>query len=930
MKRPLRLAVGLLAVAVIGHLLSERSIAQPPGGPDFPFPEGMRRPDPLLQEYQAITKEGKAQEGLFKLYQKDDKVYAELLPQHFNKQLLVPIAVARGAGMGGSTLNFEEQWVVYFKRFGNKVHLIRKNVHYQAKSGSPTAKAVDITYADSVLLSLPIAGLNQQNQAVLINLNDIFMSDFGELGLGRFDPSRSVWHKVKAFPKNLELEVQATYTGHLAPDGVIDSRGTTVVVHYGLTELPDTSYQPRVADDRVGHFVTAVKDFSTTSKDTAFVRYVKRWRLEPSEPMAPGKLVVPKRSIKFYIEKTVPHEYRAAVYDGILEWNKAFEKIGFRNAIEVVQQRDDEEFDPEDLNYNTFRWITTDQAFAMGPSRANPMSGEILDADIIFDADLVRMWKQERTLQGADGKAFEPVSPVQAMETGWSDQYPRVHAAGWNDRAGSTAGETARLTAIRRGACDCRGCLKMQLSLGALALADLDAQDAKKPKDKDGKDPKDKDGKPKERDKELELMINQAIKYVVMHEVGHTLGLRHNFKGSTMLPVAKLHDREVTGKNGMVGSVMDYLPINLAPQGTKQGEYFPTTIGPYDYWAIEYAYKPSATDDELKKIASRGASTPGLDYGTDEDTFLSADPHVNVWDLGDDVLGYAKTRMLAAEELLKTLSVRAIQDGEGHQRVRVAFTLLLAQYGDGAYLMSKYVGGEHAYRDHRNDPNGRDPLVPVDPARQRDALKFLQEHVFTDRPFEFPPELLRKLAAERWLHWGSDSASTDFPIHDRVLGIQRLALNQVLSARALQRIQANALKVDKAAKPLTIAEVFRATTDAVWANVPIAAERGKETPSSTLRRNLQREHLKKLSALVLGEKTATVSMFGPELVEVRSTAVPPDARSLARYHLREIGKRIDTALANHAANGDETAAAHLEECKERIAKVLAASMQAND
>jgi hypothetical protein len=262
----------------------------------------------------------------------------------------------------------------------------------------------------------------------------------------------------------------------------------------------------------------------------------------------------------------------------------------------------------------------------------------------------------------------------------------------------------------------------------------------------------------------------------------------------------------------------------------------------------------------------------------------------------------------------------------------VAFTLLLSQYGDGAYLMSKYVGGEHAYRDHRKDPNGRDPLVPVDPAKQREALKFLQEHVLTDKPFDFPPELLRKLAAERWLHWGADFASTDFPIHDRVLGIQKLALSQLLSARALQRVQTNALKCEKGANPLTVAEVFRGTTDAVWADVPVGPKKDKDSASSTLRRNLQREHLKKLSALVLGEKPSSgfSGFFGPEMVEVRSSAVPADARSLARYHLREIGKRIDTALANHAANGDETAAAHLEECKERIAKVLSASMQSND
>jgi len=142
-------------------------------------------------------------------------------------------------------------------------------------------------------------------------------------------------------------------------------------------------------------------------------------------------------------------------------------------------------------------------------------------------------------------------------------------------------------------------------------------------------------GKP--GDKPADDLIQQAVKYVVMHEVGHTLGLRHNFKASAMLPNDQLHDPKVTHIKGPVGSVMDYAPANLAPKGVAQGDYYSTTLGPYDYWAIEYAYKPvsSSEAEELKKIAARGAQ-PGHDFGADEDTFLSADPLVNRFDLGED------------------------------------------------------------------------------------------------------------------------------------------------------------------------------------------------------------------------------------------------------------------------------------------------------
>src|SRR5262249_40913590 len=155
---------------------------------------------------------------------------------------------------------------------------------------------------------------------------------------------------------------------------------------------------------------------------------------------------------------------------------------------------------------------------------------------------------------------------------------------------------------------------------------------------------------------------------------------------------------------------------------------------------------------------------------------------------------FAQDRMLLSEDLLKGLSTRVVNDGEGYQRARVAFSILLAQYGNGAYLISKHVGGEHAHRDHKGDLKARDPLVPVSWSKQRQALKFLQDHIFSDKPFQFPPELLRRLAVERWYHWGADTGSTDFPLHERILGIQRVALNQLLSPATLRRIQNNALK----------------------------------------------------------------------------------------------------------------------------------------
>jgi hypothetical protein len=896
--------------------------------------QGPEPPEKKFPEFDKVVKGAKEYDGLFKLYHKDEHLYAEIKPQQLGRPFLCPIAIARGMGMGGYTLNFDEQWVLLFKKVSDtKLHLIRRNVHFQARAGSPVARAVETTYTDSVLLSIPIRSIHSGRQGILIDLGDIFMSDFAQLGVGSFDRGRSSWGKIKAFPRNIEIRVEATFSGSYSlfgDESVIDSRGSTVVLHYGLVELPESGYQPRYADDRVGYFLSVVKDFTSDSKDSSFLRYVNRWRLEraDTDPKNKNRLSVPKKKIVFWIENSVPFEYRPYVREGILEWNKAFEKVGFRDAIEVRQQ-EGEDFDPEDMNYNTFRWITTGQGFAMGPSRANPLTGEILDADIIFDADMIRFWKQEARLFGQDKISLEETpSPIRALRQGFglSGLPIRPAGLGWDTRGGERSAVSgqrsaeeqarARLWAVRQGACQCGPCMRYELGLASLALT------ARGATGKGGEVP--------------EELIGQAIKMVVMHEVGHTLGLRHNFKASTMLKNEQLHDTTITRKLGLSGSVMDYLPVNLAPKGTKQGDYFTTTIGPYDYWAIEYAYAPldNSTEGDLAKlqdIAKRGAKM-GHDYGTDEDLYGTSDPLINAFDLGADPMKFAMDRMVLAEELMKTLGDKVVEKGEGYQRVRQAFNLLLGQYGNGAYLVAAFVGAEHVHRDHRGDPDGRDPIVPVKAARQRKALEFLQEHILSDKYFRFSPQLLRRLAADRWLHWGSGGGAVDYPLHGRILGIQRVVMDHLFSPSVLTRVQNIAAKADPDEQPVQIAEVFRTLTEGIWSEYPVkaAADAKKSARASVIRRNLQREHLKNLSNLVLGSRSGggggmIVIFFGGG-----GGQVPPDARSLARLHLREIRDRINGALGDKNGHPDETTRAHLEECRERIGRVLNASLQLNE
>jgi hypothetical protein len=923
------------------------------------------------RDFNDVTKGAGKHEGLFTLHEKDDHLYAEIRQNQFDQPLLAPIMIARGMAMAGQPLNNDDEWVVLFKRVGDRVQLIRRNVHYKAPVGSPLERAVKQNYTDSILMALPIVSINNaNNRSVLIDLADIFFTDFAELGFGWLDRSRTSWHKIKTFPNNIELEVEATYSGggrysmFGGDDGVADRRGRTIVIHYSLAKLPEGGYRPRYADDRVGHFLSATKDFGSNSPDTTFVRQINRWRLEKSDHKA--KVSPPKKQLIWYVESTVPHEYRPFVEAGILEWNKAFEKIGIRNAQAVRWQEEGrDEFDPEDINYCTFRWITTSMTYAMSCLRANPLTGEMIDGDVIFDASWIRYWKQEYAFltSAASGPGSSParadrdrsprpldfgrvISPIMAAKQGYGLPFappsPRVSAEGnamGSPPATVVPADWSSLQVMLRqrqqsgmlASCQYSLGMRPELALAAMALAETG-------KDQDREKSKDDANEPRLPDE----FLGQLIKEVVMHEVGHSLGLRHNFKASTMLDADQLNDIAITRARGMVGSVMDYNPINLAPRGRKQGDYTTTTIGPYDYWAIEYAYKPIDGDEtaELKKIAARSPEAD-LGYATDEDMFLNNDPTVNTYDLGSDTLRFARDRIALATELLSGLEDKVVRDGESWGRLRSAFSILLDQWGNASFLAVEHIGGQSVSRDHKGGKETRDPIVPVAAAKQRAALAFVSEHILSDRAFKFSPKLLRKLAIERWYHWGDESlfsrGDVNYPINEEVLSIQKIVLSHCLRTDVLARLANQENQVDAGEKPLLIADVFRALTDGIWSEIALSGEpagggaaSSRLLALSTLRRNLQREYLRRLCTIVLGQRRGTYDDFYPFILFSGSSRAPADARSLARMHLREIAERIDKTLGRKELAIDDTARAHLEECGHRINKVLDAGLDVNE
>jgi hypothetical protein len=385
--------------------------------------------------------------------------------------------------------------------------------------------------------------------------------------------------------------------------------------------------------------------------------------------------------------------------------------------------------------------------------------------------------------------------------------------------------------------------------------------------------------------------------------------LRHNFHGSTLNGPEELNNTEITRTRGMVSSVMDYVPVNLAPQGTKQGDYYPANIGPYDEWAIEYGYKPSGAISSiaerrfLDQIAGQ-SSKPEYAYATDED-ILDLDPGANLWDLSGNVLLYSQWQMDNARTMWELLNKRSPSSGD-YTEMRVLFNTVLNYYFNNANLLAQYVGGQSFSRDRAGTPNGRLPFTPVPLEKQRQALTNIGKYVFAADAFNFSPQLLNQLAPSRWRHWGNPIPilRLDYPIHENLLSQQSRVLQSLLGSDRLNRLRDIELK-SKPGEALTLPELFETLQNSIWTEV----QDGKPENISSLRRSLQREHLEILLEMVL-----------------RTSAVPEDARTLAWYELRQLRKSLDASLRKQDKL-DTYTKAHLAETRDRIDKALTARLE---
>jgi hypothetical protein len=879
--------------------------------------------------FATVVRDAKRIEGPIVMWQKDEKVWLELTPETFGKPFLLSPKIKSGIGEAwvlGGLMAFPVNGaggsqLVEFVRVYNSVRLQARNTDIFATPGTPEARAVADSYSASLLGVTGVASQpHPERKSVLVEANGLFLNDM--LGVGMMlqrafrqgyglDRSNSLITAARSSKKAVIIETSSHfYTSNISGAGgsgppgtpvpqvprfLPDARSMLIGLHYSLAPLPAEPMAVRPADPRLGLFATTRLDFGNDLALTPRQRVVNRWRLEKKDPAA--ALSEPVKPITFWIDRNVPHGYRDTVRAAVLEWNKAFERIGFKDALVVQQQSEGAAFDTLDFGVASVRWMmNAEPTFgAVGPSHVDPRSGEILDADIAFEGLSARSVRGLRTqvlssLAATAGGAATaalglppgagPGSPVPfdgALATGAAIA-PFATPPAW---PGSVAGAPF-------GPHDHRLCQYGALGGEQLGYA-LDVMEAR--------------GEFAPDSAEAHQFVLDYVKDALMHEVGHALGLRHNFRASRVYSDEQLSDPEFTRVNGTTGSVMEYNAVNLPRPGQRGGTPFMATLGPYDYWAVEYAYKPApagaSTAEEremLGAIAAR-SSEPLLAYGTDEDAWFGIDPETIQLDLGNDPITFAAKRVEIARDLFRRQETRELSPQRDYAVLRRSLNYALGDAARAVGVLVRQIGGVRTLRDYPG--SGRDPLVPVAASVQRAALDVIAKAVLASDGLTLSAPLQRRLAPD-YLERAETGLATDYSVPGRLLELQRGVLGYLMSEWVAHRLLDSVGKFDHPAEAFQLRELHERLADDVWAELKAG------TTITPGRRELQREHLNRLAFMAL------------------RPAGRVDARGVLREQARLLLPRLEAA-ARRKGLDDETRA-HLADSAETLKRAMTATL----
>jgi len=846
--------------------------------------------------YATFVKDAVVQDGIFPLIRKDGKVYLTLTTDQLDHDFYEHVTSANG--LGGFGILSGDDWqqevrIVRFERVDAKqIALVFPQELLQAQPGTPASAAIQGSTAASVQAVAPVVAEDKSTGKIAIDaafllsdqldlgntLTNLETAAQNPLGAYHLDPTRTYFGPTKAFPKNDVIETEQTFESAKPEviDTVVDPRTVQMRVTYNFAELlssPD--YVPRLADDRIGYWIDTHLNFDNDHTYDNEERYITRWNLRASDPSKPSPAIKP---IVYTLSNTIPLEYRQTIRDAILEWNKAFERIGILDAVQVQDQPNDPTFDPDDIRYNTVRWLTeaNDSGFLEAQIEWDPRTGEIFRSGVLLDADFVRSVKWEYVDLTSPAEGF----PTSLPESGVANSAPL--AALWDPTtSGTRRGVSGPGPALHRDLG-----LERQAQLGALKLALLGEEVP-------------------------QSYVQDYLRWAVMHESGHDFGLAHNFIGHDAYTAAQLKDKNFTERNGVATSVMGYLPVNLWPKNTSHGDLAQATLGPYDYHVIHWGYAPvpgaKTPEDEVPTLSqwAQAENDPKYRFASDEDVEFdghAVDPRVSQWILSNDTISWCKTQMGIDRDLLHSLDVRFPRPEMPWDQERAAFGLLVDDYSRCALTMTHYVGGEFLSRARRGDPHAPQPLTPIARSEERRAFANLDEYLFSDAAWQISPATLRRLVYSEY-EPVNNFGYVEYPRHDIslpdfVASLQNEALVYMFTPLVLERL-ADLPSKTETIQPMTTADLFSWTQESVYGDL------ARGTPdTSSLRHTLQRNYARVLEHLAVTPDPGT----------------PFDAQALARHELVSLAGDIRRTLRRSRL--DLETRAHLEALGYEVQSVL--------
>lgn len=611
-----------------------------------------------ISEYKKLTgRDSVAFEGVMNVIKKEDTFYLEVPSALMGREFLVTNRLQRvpkelnEAGVNKG-INYENQTIRFeWNKTDKKVAIRQQRNTPEFPEGNVIGASVLDNYIDPLIANLKVEAVASDSSSVLIKVNDLFngkqncLNDvFNLINLGtsaNTDLSRIL--NIRAFSNNVTATSELTT---IVREGM-SKVNITVVVSSSLTLLPEKPMPGREESPLVGYFTTPRLHYSDTQQELKEKNYITRWRLEPQDKEAymAGQLVEPVKPIVFYIDAAMPKHLRPYIKKGILDWNVAFEKAGFKNAVQVKDYTDSIAAEGDDMKYSVLTYAASDKANAMGPSVIDPRTGEILEADIIWwhnVQSLLREWIMVQT---------GPINPQ------------------------------AR----------------------TLQLPDS--------------------------------LIGDAARFVACHEVGHSLGLRHNMRASNAYPTDSLRSAEFTTRiGGTSTSIMDYARFNYVAQPGDGVTVVSPHIGVYDLMAIEWGYRWFPAEEEGKKPLFdflKKHNGPLFRYSEAQPARAAVDPRSLSEDLGDNAIKSARYGIANLKRIMPELIswTTTGQPGQTYEEAAKLYSGVIFQWGLYLYHVMANVGG--IYLENTTVGDGIQTFTYVEKERQQDALQFLLEEIFT-------------------------------------------------------------------------------------------------------------------------------------------------------------------------------------------------------